>query len=71
MSESNLNKLMNFLLALSSMAILIGALSKLQHWPFGAQLLWGGFMSQFAFSTIEIRRLKKMIKKLDDKKFAD
>jgi hypothetical protein len=53
------------------MAILIGALCKLQHWPFGDHILWGGFMTQFIFGSIEISRLKKIIKNLNDRKFAD
>ncbi len=64
MSETNLNKLMNFLLGITAMAILSGALSKLQHWPFGDQLLWGGMISQFILGSIEISRLKKIIRKL-------
>ncbi len=71
MSESNLNNLMNFLLTLSAMAILIGALFKVQHWPYGDTLLWSGFVSQSILGSIEISRLKKIIKKLDDRKFAE
>jgi hypothetical protein len=62
---------MNFLLTLSAMAILIGALCKLQHWPFGDHILWGGFLTQFIFGSIEISRLKKIIKNLNDRKFAE
>lgn len=71
MSETNLNKLMNGLLMLSALAILIGALFKIQHYPYGNQLLWGGFMAQFVFSSIEMSRLNKIIKKLKERKFVE
>lgn len=71
MSETNLNKLMNGLLMLSALAILLGALFKIQHYPFGNQLLWGGFMAQFVFSSIEMSRLNKIIKKLKERKFVE
>ena len=65
MSEKNLNKLMNSLLGLSAMAILVGAFFKLQHYPSGDLLVKYGFTAQFLFSSIEISRLKKIIKKLE------
>ena len=71
MSETNLNKLMNGLLMLSALAILLGALFKIQHYPYGNQLLWGGFMAQFIFSSIEMSRLNKIIKKLKERKFVE
>lgn len=71
MSETNLNKLMNGLLMLSALAILLGALFKIQHYPYGNQLLWGGFMAQFVFSSIEMSRLNKIIKKLKERKFVE
>ncbi|HEX7585416.1 MAG TPA: hypothetical protein VF373_12055 [Prolixibacteraceae bacterium] len=71
MSETNLNKLMNGLLMLSALAILLGALFKIQHYPYGNQLLWGGFMAQFIFSSIEMSRLKKIIKNLKEQKIVE
>jgi len=71
MSETNLNKLMNGLLMLSALVILLGALFKIQHYPYGNQLLWGGFMAQFIFSSIEMSRLKKIIKNLKEQKIVE
>jgi len=71
MTEKNLNKLMNSLLGLSALAILAGALFKLQHYPYGNSMLMYGLMAQFLFSSIEISRLKKIIKKFEDKKLPN
>lgn len=66
MNDIRINKLMNILLVLSAVSILVGVFFKLQHYPYGNQLVWGGFMAQFVFSSIEINRLKKYIKKLKE-----
>ena len=71
MSETNLNKLMNGLLMFSALAILLGALFKIQHYTYGNQLIWGGFMAQFIFSSIEMSRLKKIIKNLKEQKIVE
>ena len=71
MPETNQNKLMNGLLMLSALAILLGALFKIQHYPYGNQLIWGGFMAQFIFSSIEMSRLKKIIKNLKEQKIVE
>lgn len=65
MKNDNLNKVMTILLAISSAAILVGALFKLQHYPNGNSILWGGFLSNFILSSFEINRLKKIITKSD------
>ena len=64
MKRETVNKIMNSLLGLSAVAILIGALFKLQHYPYGDSLVNYGLLAQFLFSSIEISRLKKTIKKL-------
>jgi hypothetical protein len=71
MSEQNLNKLMNGLQALSAMAILIGALLKISLYSFGNHILMYGFIAQFIFSSIEISRLKKTIKKLEERTIVE
>ncbi|MGE5446979.1 MAG: GldL-related protein [Bacteroidales bacterium] len=63
MTQEKLNKLMNSLLLISTMAILVGALIKLQHYPYGNLIFWLGIWTNFVFSSYEINRLKKIIAK--------
>lgn len=63
MNKEKLNKLMNTLLLISTMAILVGALLKLQHYPYGNHIFWLGIWTNFVFSSYEINRLKKIIAK--------
>jgi hypothetical protein len=58
---------MGILLTTSSAIILIGAFFKLQHYPYGTQIIWTGFISGFIIEGIEINRLKKIINKLESK----
>ena len=58
---------MTVLIGISAFAIMIGALLKLEHWAYGDVILKGGFVAGFAFSGIEIWRLKKIITKLKEK----
>lgn len=67
MNDKTIDRLINILTVLAATVILLGAFFKLQHYPYGNQLVWGGFIAQFVFSSIEITRLKKTIKKLEGK----
>ena len=58
-----MNKVMNTLLIVSSLAILVGAIFKLQHYPNGNLILWIGLLSHFILSSFEISRMKKTIAK--------
>ncbi|MBW8330399.1 MAG: hypothetical protein K0M40_00145 [Prolixibacteraceae bacterium] len=71
MNEKTIDTVINILYSLSVTAILLGAFFKLQHYPYGNQLVWGGIIAQFIFSSIEISRLKKTIKKLEERKLAE
>jgi hypothetical protein len=71
MNHKPMNRFVNIFSGLAATAILLGALFRLQHYPYGNQLIWGGFILQFVFSNIEISRLKKVIKKLEDRKFVE
>ena len=71
MSEKNLNKLMNGLGLLSALAILIGSLLKLQRIEWGFHLYSYGLLAWFVISGIEISRLKKIIKNLNARNFAE
>jgi len=63
MKIEKMNKLMNILIGASSLAILAGALFKLQHYPNGSLILWCGIWSYFILSSFEISRLKQIIAK--------
>ena len=63
MRTEKMDKLMNLLMALSSMAVLGGALLKVWHHPLGSSILWAGIIAYSILSSIEISRLKKIIAK--------
>jgi hypothetical protein len=67
MNRKQLDKLMNVLLAISSVAILIGAFFQLQHYPYGKTMMWIGFLTNLVLSSFEIIRLKRIIKELERK----
>ncbi len=62
MNKKQTDNLMNVLIGVASLAIMIGALLKLQHYLYGNQILYFGFIASFILSWIEISRLKKIIK---------
>jgi len=61
MNKKMINKLMNTLLMISSLAILVGVIFQVQHYPFGHSILMTGLITYFFISGIEIKRLKKVI----------
>lgn len=65
MTRKRTDKLMKVLLSIAAFAVLLGAMFKLQHYPYGNQILNIGFLTSFILSGIEIRRLKKIIKELE------
>lgn len=65
MRNKKTDKLMDVLLGIAAFAILLGALFKIQHYPYGNQILYFGFMASFILGSIEISRLKKIIKGLE------
>jgi hypothetical protein len=56
------NKQMDILLGISAVMIIIGAIFRIQHYPYGNLILNLGFMTNIALSGIEIRRLRQIIK---------
>lgn len=64
-SRKTANKVMDILIATSGLIILAGVFFRIQHYSFGNLTIWIGFISQMLFSTIEIARLKKIIKNLE------
>jgi len=65
MNEKKIDQLINIVYSLSAFAVLLGAFFRLQHYPYGNELLWGGFIAGTIVSNIFIRRLKNTIKKLE------
>ena len=63
MNNISTNKLMNILLGISSGMIIIGALFKLQHYPYGNLIFTIGILTNLILSGIEIQRLRQIIKK--------
>jgi len=55
---------MNILLMISALAILVGLIFQVQHYPFGNSIFWTGLITCFFISGIEIKRLKKVIAEL-------
>lgn len=58
------DKLMKILSALSAILIIIGAILKLTHYPYGNLLIVIGFISGAIIDNIVINQLKKIIKQL-------
>lgn len=68
MNKETIDKLMNGLLAISVLAILVGCLFKLQHYPYGDRILIWGFIANSVLSGFEISRLKRIVSELEREK---
>ena len=68
MNKKMIGTIMKSLLIISAVAILAGALFKLQNWPYGESLLYWGILSNLILSSYEISRLRKIILKLENEK---
>jgi len=68
MKRETVNKLMDILISASAVLIMTGVLFRVQHYPYGNEILWIGFISQMLLSTFEIGRLKQIIKNLEEQK---
>lgn len=68
MDKKQTGNLMNFLIRLSWMLILLGAFLRISHYPIANLILTIGFVSGGVFSYLEISRLNKIIKQLEDEK---
>ena len=66
MNDKQIEKLMKVLIGISAFLILAGALFKLEHYANGDLLLYIGIISSLLFGNIEIYRLRKIVKKLED-----
>ena len=67
MSRKQVDKLMRVLTLGSSFLVLLGAFFSLQHYPSGRLLLWIGILTTLILNGLEIDRLKRIIKELEEK----
>jgi uncharacterized membrane protein len=71
MNDKSIDRLINILCSLSAIVILLGAFFKLQHYPYGKGMVELGFMAYLVFSSILVGRLKKTIKKLENRTIVE
>lgn len=67
MNNKTTDRIISILYSLSATAILLGAFFKIQHYPNGNLLLWGGFIIGTMVSIFDTLRLKKIIKTLEER----
>ncbi len=67
MKENKPDQLVNRLYLVAAIAVLLGAFFRLQHYPYGSTLFFGGLILGTVTSFIHISGLKKTIKKLEEK----
>jgi hypothetical protein len=71
MDGKKIDRIINILYATAAASVLLGAFFRLQHYPYGYFLLFGGFILGSLTSNIHVNRLKKRIKNLEERKFVD
>jgi uncharacterized membrane protein len=71
MDGKKIDRIINILYATAAASVLIGAFFRLQHYPYGYQMLFGGFIFGTIVSIYENIRLKKIIRNLEERKFVD
>jgi hypothetical protein len=60
------SNLMRIFWGISTAAVLVGTLFKIQHYPYGIGILIFGLVSGFVLYNVEIIRLKIIIKNLEE-----
>jgi hypothetical protein len=71
MNKDKIDRIINILYAIAAIAVLMGAFLRLQHYPYGYFLLFDGFILGTIVSNIHVNRLKKIIEKLEERKFVE
>ena len=71
MNGKKIDQIIKILYATAAISVLLGAFFRLQHYPYGYLLLFGGFILGTIVSNIHVNRLKKIIKKLEERKFVE
>ncbi len=71
MNEKKIDRSINILYTLCAIAVLLGSIFKLQHYPHGSQILFIGFVGGTLVGYLDNMRLRKKIKRLEDRKFGE
>lgn len=71
MNEKKVDRLINILYTVAAISLLLGAIFKIQHYPNGNLLLWCGFIVGPLVSIYDNVRLKRIIKKLQERKLGE
>ncbi len=66
MNDKKNDALIGKFYGISSAAVLLGAFFKLQHYPYGIEILIGGFVLGTIVSFYDTYRLKKKVKRLEE-----
>ncbi|WP_430972279.1 hypothetical protein [Sunxiuqinia rutila] len=64
MNKQLTDTLMHVLLVLSTVSILAGVIFKIQHYPYGSELMYYGLIAHFVIGSLEMNRLRKRLKEL-------
>lgn len=71
MNRNKIDRVINILYVIAAITVLLGAFFRLQHYPYGYLLLFGGFILGAIASNIHVNSLKKIIKNLEQRKFVE
>lgn len=71
MNRNKIDQIINIVYAIAAITVLLGAFFRLQHYPYGYFLIFGGFILGTIASNIHVNRLKKIIKNLEERKFVE
>jgi len=64
MNKKIISRLMKFLLMMSILAVTVGAIFKVQHYPYGNLIMMTGLYANLLLSCLEINRLRKVVAEL-------
>ncbi len=64
MNNKVISKLMHILLVVSMLAVMVGVIFKVQHYPLGNSIMMTGLFANLLVSGLEINRLRKVIGEL-------
>jgi hypothetical membrane protein len=71
MNDKKIERIINVLYSIATIALLLGGFFKLQHYPHGNILLGWGFILGTIVGVYDNIRLKKIIRKLEERKFDE
>ena len=71
MNEKKADRLINILYIIAAISFLLGAIFKIQHFPYGNLFLLCGFIFGPVAIIYDNIRLKRIIKKLEERKIGE